>query len=86
MLWRLDRCYGQSVSQSVITTLLAGSIRPTRTLYSGLLSKCAAGISASSNADASSPFFCRYYGVAGFSGVAGFTAEKKNFMYTPEVS
>merc|ERR1740117_1416886 len=26
----------------------------------------------------------RYYGVAGFSGVAGFTAEKKNYMYTPE--
>ena len=26
----------------------------------------------------------RYCGVAGFSGVAGFTAEKKNYMYTPE--
>jgi len=26
----------------------------------------------------------RHYGVAGFSGVAGFTAEKKNYMYTPE--
>merc|ERR1712008_31335 len=26
----------------------------------------------------------RYYGVAGFSGVAGFTAEKKNMGYTPE--
>jgi len=29
----------------------------THTLYSGLLFKCAAGISASSNADASSSFF-----------------------------
>ena len=30
---------------------------PTHTLLSGLLFKCAAGISASSNADASSSFF-----------------------------
>ena len=44
--------------QSVITTLLlAGSSRPILTLYSGLSFKCAAGISASSNADASSSFF-----------------------------
>ena len=48
------------VSQSVNTTLLAGSTWPTLTLYSGLLLfKCAAGISASSNAssNASSSFF-----------------------------
>ena len=44
-------------SQSVTTTLLARSTWPTLTLYSGLLFKCAAGISASSNADASSSFF-----------------------------
>ena len=44
-------------SQSVTTTLLAGSSWPTLTLYSSLLFKCAAGISASSNADASSSFF-----------------------------
>ena len=44
-------------SVSPTTTLLAGSSWPTLTLYFGLLFKCAAGISASSNADASSSFF-----------------------------
>ena len=47
-----------NASQS-LHTLLAGSSRPTLTLYSGLLSSVLAGISASSNgnADASSSFF-----------------------------
>ena len=47
------------VSQSVTTTLLAGSTWPTLTLYSGLLFQVCGGdaISALANADASSSFF-----------------------------
>ena len=46
------------VSQSVITTLLAGISRPTLTFYSMVLFQvCCGYTSASSNADASSSFF-----------------------------